>query len=85
MNTSVLSAKGWVVIPRELRERYGLEKGENWPPASFQNRPALDCAASLLEVYIVPLVLGTSPPRRSSILVALSSAFASALNSASTL
>ena len=27
MNTSVLSEKGWVVIPQELRQRYGLKKG----------------------------------------------------------
>ena len=28
MNTGVLSAKGWVVIPRELRERYRLKRGD---------------------------------------------------------
>jgi AbrB family looped-hinge helix DNA binding protein len=28
MNTSTLSEKGWVVIPRELRERYRLKKGD---------------------------------------------------------
>ncbi len=28
MNTSTLSKKGWVVIPQELRERYGLKKGD---------------------------------------------------------
>jgi AbrB family looped-hinge helix DNA binding protein len=28
MNTSIVSAKGWVVIPQELRERYGLKKGD---------------------------------------------------------
>ncbi len=28
MNTGTLSAKGWVVIPQELRERYGLKKGD---------------------------------------------------------
>jgi AbrB family looped-hinge helix DNA binding protein len=28
MNTSTLSGKGWVVIPQELRERYGLKKGD---------------------------------------------------------
>jgi len=28
MNTSTLSEKGWVVIPRELRQRYGLKKGD---------------------------------------------------------
>jgi AbrB family looped-hinge helix DNA binding protein len=27
MNMSTMSEKGWVVIPRELRERYGLKKG----------------------------------------------------------
>lgn len=27
-NTSVLSEKGWVVIPKELRSRYGLKKGD---------------------------------------------------------
>jgi AbrB family looped-hinge helix DNA binding protein len=27
MNISTLSEKGWVVIPQELRERYGLKKG----------------------------------------------------------
>lgn len=28
MNTGILSAKGWVVIPQELRERYRLKKGD---------------------------------------------------------
>lgn len=28
MNTSILSEKGWVVIPREMRERYRLKKGD---------------------------------------------------------
>jgi AbrB family looped-hinge helix DNA binding protein len=28
MDTSILSEKGWVVIPQELRERYGLKKGD---------------------------------------------------------
>ena len=28
MNTSTLSEKGWIVIPREMRERYGLKKGD---------------------------------------------------------
>lgn len=28
MNTSILSAKGWVVIPQELRQRHGLKKGD---------------------------------------------------------
>jgi AbrB family looped-hinge helix DNA binding protein len=28
LNTSTLSEKGWVVIPRELRERYMLKKGD---------------------------------------------------------
>lgn len=28
MNTSTLSGKGWVVIPQELRVRYGLKKGD---------------------------------------------------------
>jgi AbrB family looped-hinge helix DNA binding protein len=28
MNTSTLSEKGWVVIPRDLRRRYGLKKGD---------------------------------------------------------
>ena len=28
MNTSTVSEKGWVVIPRELRHRYGLKKGD---------------------------------------------------------
>ena len=27
MATGTLSAKGWVVIPQELRKRYGLSKG----------------------------------------------------------
>lgn len=26
-STSIVSAKGWVVIPKEIRERYGLTKG----------------------------------------------------------
>jgi AbrB family looped-hinge helix DNA binding protein len=28
MNTSTLSEKGWIVIPQELRKRYGLKKGD---------------------------------------------------------
>jgi AbrB family looped-hinge helix DNA binding protein len=28
MNTATLSEKGWVVIPRELRKRYRLKKGD---------------------------------------------------------
>jgi len=28
MKTGTLSAKGWVVIPQEVRERYGLKKGD---------------------------------------------------------
>jgi AbrB family looped-hinge helix DNA binding protein len=28
MNTGILSAKGWVVIPQEMRERYHLKKGD---------------------------------------------------------
>lgn len=28
MNTSTLSSKGWVVIPQEMRERFGLRKGD---------------------------------------------------------
>ena len=28
MPASIVSAKGWVVIPKELRERYGLKKGK---------------------------------------------------------
>ncbi len=28
MNTAILSAKGWVVIPQALRERYRLKKGD---------------------------------------------------------
>jgi AbrB family looped-hinge helix DNA binding protein len=28
MNTATLSQKGWVVIPKELRKRYGLKKGD---------------------------------------------------------
>ena len=28
MNTSVLSEKGWIVIPHVLRKRYGLKKGD---------------------------------------------------------
>lgn len=27
MAVSIVSAKGWVVIPKEIRERYGLIKG----------------------------------------------------------
>ena len=27
MNISTLSEKGWIVIPRKMRERYGLKKG----------------------------------------------------------
>ena len=29
MTASIVSAKGWVVIPKELRERYGLRKGSS--------------------------------------------------------
>jgi AbrB family looped-hinge helix DNA binding protein len=28
MSSSVLSEKGWVVIPTEIRKKYGLVKGE---------------------------------------------------------
>jgi AbrB family looped-hinge helix DNA binding protein len=28
MKTSIISKKGWVVIPRELRERHGLKQGD---------------------------------------------------------
>ncbi len=28
MNSSTVSEKGWVVIPQELRERYGIKKGD---------------------------------------------------------
>ena len=28
MTMSILSKKGWVVIPNELRDRYGLKKGD---------------------------------------------------------
>ena len=28
MGTSTVSGKGWVVVPQELRERYGLKKGD---------------------------------------------------------
>jgi AbrB family looped-hinge helix DNA binding protein len=28
MNISILSEKGWVVIPQDMRERYGLKKGD---------------------------------------------------------
>ena len=27
MHTAIVSAKGWVVIPKAIRERYGLEQG----------------------------------------------------------
>lgn len=27
MYTATVSTKGWIVIPKELRERYGLKKG----------------------------------------------------------
>ncbi len=27
MNTATLSEKGWVVIPQDMRKRYGLKKG----------------------------------------------------------
>lgn len=27
MSVSIVSAKGWVVIPKHIRERYGLRKG----------------------------------------------------------
>ena len=28
MATATVSAKGWVVIPQEIRKRYGLKKGD---------------------------------------------------------
>ncbi len=28
MDTVTVSEKGWIVIPKELRERYGLHKGD---------------------------------------------------------
>ncbi len=28
MHTSTLSNKGWIVIPQDLRKRYGLKKGD---------------------------------------------------------
>ncbi|MBK8909191.1 MAG: AbrB/MazE/SpoVT family DNA-binding domain-containing protein [Rhodospirillales bacterium] len=27
MSVSIVSAKGWVVIPKDIRERYGFKKG----------------------------------------------------------
>ncbi len=27
MTATIVSAKGWVVIPKEIRERYGIKKG----------------------------------------------------------
>ncbi|MEK7354003.1 MAG: AbrB/MazE/SpoVT family DNA-binding domain-containing protein [Chloroflexota bacterium] len=30
MTTSILSEKGWVVIPQEIRERYGFKKGDKF-------------------------------------------------------
>ena len=27
MNTAIVSAKGWIVIPKDLREKYGIQKG----------------------------------------------------------
>ena len=27
MNTAIVSKKGWVVIPKEIRERYGMQPG----------------------------------------------------------
>jgi AbrB family looped-hinge helix DNA binding protein len=28
VTTAIISAKGWVVIPKEIRQRYGLKKGD---------------------------------------------------------
>ena len=28
MSSSIVSAKGWVVIPEELRKKYGIKKGD---------------------------------------------------------
>ena len=41
MHTAKVSAKGWVVIPKSLREKYGLRKGSRVQVVDYGNLLAL--------------------------------------------
>ena len=45
MSTATVSAKGWVVIPLEIRKRYGLKKGDRVHFIDYGGRIALVPAA----------------------------------------
>jgi AbrB family looped-hinge helix DNA binding protein len=47
--TSTLSKKGWVVIPQEFRERYGLKKGDKLHVIDY------DGVISIMRVSEVPV------------------------------
>jgi AbrB family looped-hinge helix DNA binding protein len=41
MYTAIVSTKGWVVIPKDLREKYGLDKGTRVQVVDFGEALAL--------------------------------------------
>lgn len=41
MHTAKVSTKGWVVIPKDLREKYGIEKGTHVQVVDYGNVLAL--------------------------------------------
>lgn len=46
MATVTLSDKGWVVIPKEIRKRYGLKKGDKLHIVDYAGRIAIIPAAA---------------------------------------